>query len=63
MLTKYPHVENGVEKIPFGSAPGCYSDPVWQKRFYDFNVWSETKRIEKLRYVHRNPGSPASPLL
>ena len=31
-------------------------DPVWQKRFYDFNVWSERKRIEKLRYMHRNPG-------
>jgi putative transposase len=28
---------------------------VWQKRFYDFNVWSERKRVEKLRYVHRNP--------
>ena len=31
------------------------SDPVWQKRFYDFNVWTERKRIEKLRYMHRNP--------
>jgi putative transposase len=30
-------------------------EPVWQKRFYDFNVWSERKRIEKLRYMHRNP--------
>lgn len=28
---------------------------VWQKRFYDFNVWTERKRIEKLRYIHRNP--------
>jgi putative transposase len=28
---------------------------VWQSRFYDFNVWSERKRIEKLRYMHRNP--------
>jgi REP-associated tyrosine transposase len=28
---------------------------VWQKRFYDFNVWTEHKRIEKLRYIHRNP--------
>ncbi len=28
---------------------------IWQKRFYDFNVWSERKRIEKLRYIHRNP--------
>jgi putative transposase len=28
---------------------------IWQKRFYDFNVWTERKRIEKLRYMHRNP--------
>jgi putative transposase len=29
--------------------------PVWQPRFYDFNVWTERKRVEKLRYMHRNP--------
>jgi len=29
--------------------------PIWQPRFYDFNLWTERKRIEKLRYVHRNP--------
>ena len=29
--------------------------PLWQKRFYDFNVWSHRKRLEKLRYIHRNP--------
>jgi REP-associated tyrosine transposase len=28
---------------------------VWQHRFYDFNVWSERKSIEKLRHMHRNP--------
>jgi putative transposase len=27
----------------------------WQSRYYDFNVWTEAKRIEKLRYIHRNP--------
>jgi putative transposase len=27
----------------------------WMARFYDFNVWTEKKRIEKLRYIHRNP--------
>lgn len=29
--------------------------PVWQPRFYDFNLWTEHKRVEKLRYIHRNP--------
>jgi len=28
---------------------------IWQPRFYDFNVRSEGKRMEKLRYMHRNP--------
>jgi len=33
-------------------------------RFYDFNVWTEKKRIEKLDYIHNNPvrrGLVASP--
>jgi len=29
--------------------------PFWQARYYDFNVWSERKFVEKLRYLHRNP--------
>jgi hypothetical protein len=29
--------------------------PFWQARYYDFNVWSEQKRVEKLRYIHRYP--------
>ena len=28
---------------------------VWQRRFYDMNVWSEKKRLEKLNYMHGNP--------
>jgi putative transposase len=28
---------------------------IWQRRFYDFVVFSEKKRVEKLRYMHRNP--------
>jgi putative transposase len=27
----------------------------WQTRYYDFNVFSEGKRIEKLKYMHWNP--------
>ena len=27
----------------------------WQARYYDFNVWTKRKRVEKLRYMHRNP--------
>jgi putative transposase len=28
---------------------------VWEPRYYDFNVYTDHKRIEKLRYIHRNP--------
>jgi putative transposase len=28
---------------------------IWQRRFYDFVVSTERKRVEKLRYIHRNP--------
>jgi putative transposase len=27
----------------------------WQVRYYGFPVWSDRKRVEKLRYIHRNP--------
>jgi putative transposase len=38
----------------------------WQARYYDFNVWNDAKRVEKLRYIHRNPvrrGLVSSPAL
>ena len=27
----------------------------WQTRYYDFNVFTHSKFVEKLRYIHRNP--------
>jgi putative transposase len=27
----------------------------WQRRYYDFNFFSEHKHVEKLRYMHRTP--------
>jgi REP-associated tyrosine transposase len=29
--------------------------PFWQPHYYDFNVFSHEKFVEKLRYIHRNP--------
>src|SRR6266852_2470671 len=31
------------------------TDPIWQARYYDFNLWSERKFREKLRCIDRNP--------
>jgi putative transposase len=29
--------------------------PFWRARYFDFNVLTDRKRVEKLRYLHRNP--------
>jgi putative transposase len=29
--------------------------PFWQARYYDFNVYTGGKQLEKLKYIHRNP--------
>lgn len=31
------------------------SDPIWQPRYYGFNIWSRHKVEEKLDYMHMNP--------
>jgi putative transposase len=44
----------GQLRLPFSeekTAPKQF----WQRRFYDFNVWSYGKRKEKLNYMHANP--------
>jgi putative transposase len=35
----------------------------WQRRYYDRNVRDEREFMEKLRYLHRNPGVPSKPVL
>jgi len=38
----------------------------WTSRYHDFNVFSQKKNVEKLRYIHRNPvkrGLVSSPQL
>ena len=52
---------SGAAQAGFASTPGASA--CGQKRYYDFNVFSARKRTEKLRYMHRNPGSPASRFL
>jgi putative transposase len=39
---------------PFGQL-ALQEGRIWQARFYDFVVFSEKKRVEKMRYMHRNP--------
>jgi putative transposase len=43
-------------QLPLPFAPArCEAPAFWQRRFYDFNVWSGKKVKEKLEYMHRNP--------
>jgi len=38
--------------------------PFWEQRYYDFNIFTNEKLSEKLKYLHRNPvarGLTASP--
>lgn len=48
-----PHFSPMLREV--GTGDPDLPTPFWQARFYDFNVWTEKKRIEKLRYIHRNP--------
>jgi putative transposase len=62
VLAEAKRGRNPAQNALFADAP----QHIWQKRFYDFNVWTERKRIEKLRYMHRNPlkrGLASSPEL
>jgi putative transposase len=62
VLAEAKRKRNPAQSTLFEHAP----QHIWQKRFYDFNVWTERKRIKKLRYMHRNPvqrGLVASPEL
>ena len=45
---------NGQLSLPFEGS-GDEGAHFWQRRFYDFNVWSEKKLKEKLEYMHANP--------
>jgi putative transposase len=41
-------------RLPFRHAHDSLPQ-FWQPRFYDFNVWSQGKFVEKLHYMHLNP--------
>jgi putative transposase len=44
LLVYLKHTRNDEEIVSF-----------WQRRYYDFNLFSEAKFLEKLNYMHNNP--------
>jgi putative transposase len=58
LLLSEPHEEPlamALKAIKVSVAKQSREQPFWQPRYYDFNVYTERKRIEKLKYMHRNP--------
>ncbi len=54
--TRYAWCRSMLERLALPSTVHDHADfRVWQRRFYDMNVWSEKKRLEKLNYMHGNP--------
>jgi putative transposase len=47
-------VSAGQLRLPFEEQGGSLR-AFWQARFYDFNVYSQGKKMEKLHYMHANP--------
>ena len=54
LLKKQRRETNGQMSFPFEGRTREEAH-FWQRRFYDFNVWSEKKLKEKLEYMHANP--------
>ena len=45
----------GLQALKISVGKRARQRPFWQARYYDFNVYTEAKRFEKLDYIHRNP--------
>jgi REP element-mobilizing transposase RayT len=53
-----PSEAETLESVPAGAGffwDSNFASAIWQRRFYDLNVWSRKKKIEKLGYMHMNP--------
>ena len=45
----------GALKTEVSKKASLGEEPLWQKRYYDFNVFTQSNFVEKLRYIHRQP--------
>ncbi|MFZ0303494.1 MAG: transposase [Terracidiphilus sp.] len=48
-------LDNAIKALKLSVSLRRKERPFWQPRYYDFNVFTDKKRVEKLRYMHRNP--------
>jgi putative transposase len=52
---KRSSLDRAIQAIKTSVSKQAMERPFWLPRYYDFNVFSGEKRIEKLKYIHRNP--------
>ena len=45
----------GLQSLKLSVTRRANEPSFWQARYYDFNVRTEAKRVEKLNYIHWNP--------
>jgi putative transposase len=58
LLLSEPEIEplsKALHSLKSSVAKRSLQRPFWLPRYYDFNVFTSGKRLEKLRYIHRNP--------
>jgi putative transposase len=58
LLVSEPEIgplSKAIHALELSMAKRSLPRPFWQARYYDFNVFTERKHVEKLRYIDRNP--------
>jgi putative transposase len=45
----------GLQALKISVGKRAEQRPFWQAQYYDFNVYTRAKRVEKLQYIHANP--------
>jgi putative transposase len=48
-------LSNAIQALKLSVTMRRWERPFWQAHYYDFNVSTHEKFVEKLRYIHRNP--------
>jgi putative transposase len=48
-------LDRSIQALKISVSRQSMEHPFWQVRYYDFNVRTEEKHTEKLKYMHQNP--------
>ena len=48
-------LSKGLQALKIAVSKRAEERPFWQARYYDFNVFTQEKRLQKLNYMHWNP--------